>query len=221
MNNSIKCYKDTRSYNILQYRFSDSDVVNLRILNNIIAISNIPVYNSYLLSSTVSNNALITTLLDKNEGLFIDESIKCYSTNVMTVSFWFFSTLLQSKYHFLFTLQDNLGYPSGKRFFISITPQNKLTVNEQYSSQQVLLINKWYHIVCTVNTRNELILYINNQIGKGTVTYPSFINVRGKNRIGNDPATNGCGLIGKITKFELTFNYLSKQDVDTRFLQGF
>ena len=111
-----------------------------------------------------------------------------------------------------------MGYPSGKRFYITITPTKKFSVNDQLISQQTILINTWYHIAIIINNRDDAKLYINNNLGKGTVSFPSFVNVAGKNRIGNDPL--GRGILGKISKFQLNFHYLSKQDVDLLYREG-
>lgn len=216
--NTSKCLainKSSNQFYILRYNFFDSDVTNLTIRNY--AYDQI-VNDASFISSTILNNKLNTTVLDKKEGLFINKSIPCYSTNVISISFWFYSTQLSSVYYFLFTLQDALGYPSGSRFYISITPQSQFSINGQLISQQTIIINKWYHIVIVLNNRNEVKLYINNTLGKGTATFPSFINVAGRNRIGNDPV--GLGLVGMISKFQLIFNYTSKEDVSSMYAAG-
>lgn len=180
-----------------------------------------PVFDASFSGTTViSNNMIYTQTPSPNKGengVIIRKEIACISSPGVSFSMWFNPKFLSSTYYFLTTLQDTQGYPNGKRFYISIDPNQKITINESVINYTVTT-NTWYHIVVTVTTSGSVVVYMNNVAYPTSCTYPSFINVSGYNSIARDPAGNG--LIGYLDEYRLYNRIINASEAGVLYASG-
>jgi hypothetical protein len=173
------------------------------------------VYDASFMGTTTVVNDKMQTVSTGLHGTVINKVIPCSSVPGIAISFWFnISSIPASTYYFLFTIQDALGYPRGKRFYITIDPSNRININGQFTSPTgVIFVNRKYHIVINITNTNTGKVYLNNNlIAQGTATYPSFANVSGYNSIGRDPAGNG--IIGTVDDFRLYTRILTLNEIN-------
>ena len=196
----------------LYYPFDISTVMGNNVGN--MATGSI-VYDATLISpsTTIENDKMKTSTMGKY-GTVINKVVPCSTSTGLSISLWFnVSAIPRSAYYFLFTLQDTLGYPNGKRIYYMIDPSNKININGQLTVPFTVTINKDYHLVVTITTGNVGKIYVNNVlVASGTISYPSFTNVSGYNSIGRDPI--GDGINGTIDEFRLYNRVLTVNEVN-------
>jgi hypothetical protein len=146
----------------------------------------------------VGGNVLNTTYNPTPNGMTINRVIPCNTSSGMSISFGFnTSSIPQSDYYFLFTIQNK----GGSRWYLTIDPSNRMNVNDRAIGFTVS-VNKWYHCVVTVEPNNNKgIIYMNNVAYPQVMTYPGFNNDSGSNSIANDPF--GHGVVKTVDEFRL------------------
>ena len=197
---------------VLYYPFSISQYFNLSTLNTDgIRVGNMAtgslVYDASLTGiSRLDNNSLVSfhtaQLPAGQHGLVINRTISVPSGG-MCISFWFVATSIpNSNYWFIYTVQDTLGYPSGTRFYMTIDTSNKFRIagsgNSDLVSNTTIIVGTRYHIVYNYNIGGSSNLYINGILDKFQASNSPLIttNNSGFNSIARDPAGNG--LIGTV-----------------------
>ena len=143
-------------------------------------------------------------------GLVINRTLSV-PTGGMCISFWFTCTSIpNSNYWFLYTVQDTLGYPSGTRFYITLDTVSKIRVagsgNTEIISTTVITVGTRYHLLYNYIAGGSGSLYINGVVDKTQATNAPVIvaNNSGRNSILRDPAGNG--LVGSIDEFRHYIN---------------